>query len=476
MKKSHYFPEPKMPHENALLTAWKRTLGWRGAAAAIFDPTGGTLRTFAGIELEALKIARLFHNLPAGSVVAVQLGNSERWPEVLLALWRRELVPMPLEDYVSETDMAVTLGTIRAAALVTNIGGPMIVHSRPVPPDAHLWAGPAPDFLKLNPVREGVPRAVRFRAGQLLADCEQICAAMEITEQDVNFGVIPFAQSYGFSSLLAPLLTQGVRLVVSRELTPRAVLDGLAATGATVLPGTPALFQKLLEQQHLPELPALRLCISEGALLPKQTGGMFSLKFGRKVHVFYGAPECGGISYDATEERRYEDGYVGTPIPGVEVTRAGEEAGPIEVRGAAVGDGYFPAADPLVLGGRRFVPADLVRTTPRGLYVVGRTAEVILVAGRRLNPNEVESQIAKCPGVIQAVVFGVPSESRGEEPVACVTGEGIDAAGVLQFCQETLSPWQMPRDVWVVGEIPASERGRIDRRALAASYLARGAR
>ncbi len=466
---------PTISPENSVLTAWKRTLGWRGAVPAILDPSGATLRTFTEIELEAMKIARLFDHVPTGSVVAVQLGNSERWPEVLLALWRRKLVPMPLADYVSETEMAVTLGTIRAAALVTNVGGPMVVHHRPVPPGAHRWVGPAPDFLKLTSGTTSAPRAIRFRAEQLLADCEQICAAMGITEQDLNFGVIPFSHSYGFCNLIMPLLTQGVRLVASRDRMPRAVLDGIAATGATVFPGTPVFFQKFAEMEQLPEMPALRLCISAGAPLPKPAAGMFTAKFGRKIHVFYGSSECGGISYDATEERRYESGYVGTPIRGVEVTLEGEEAGPIEVRGAAVGDGYFPTADENVLGAGRFIPGDLVRRTPRGLYLAGRTSDVINVAGRKLNPPEIEARIAECPGVVQAVVFGVPSELRGEEPVACVAGQGIDAAGVLRFCQGKLSPWQMPRDVWVVGEIPASERGKIDRRALALRYLARAA-
>ncbi len=466
---------PETPPENALLTAWKMTLGRRGGAAAILDPEGGTLRTFTGIELEVLKIARMFDRIPAGSAVGVQLGNSEYWPEVLLALWRRRLVPLPLGDDLDGTAMAMALGTIRAAALVTNAGGPMVVQRRPVPPDAHLWTGPTPDFLKLTSGTTSAPRAIRFRAAQLMADCDQICAAMGLTEHDVNYGVIPFSHSYGFSNLILPLLTQGLRLVASRDRMPRAVLHGLAATSATVFPGTPVFFLKFAELDELPELPSLRLCISAGAPLPKAAAGVFTARFGRKVHAFYGSSECGGISYDASPERRYEEGYVGTPLPRVEIAQEGKEAGPIVVRSAAVGDGYFPTGQPGGLGAGRFVPGDLVRRTERGLYLTGRTSDVINVAGRKLNPLEVEARVAECPGVTQAVVFGVPSVLRGEEPVACVAGPGLDAAAVLRFCQQALSPWQMPRDVWIVEEIPASERGKINRRALAAQYLARRA-
>lgn len=466
---------PDLPHANALLTAWWATLGWRGNAPAILDSRGELLRTFFEIEIEALKITRMFDRIPPGSVVAVQLGNGERWPEVLLALWRRRLVPMPLPDHLSETGLAITLGTIRAAALVTNAGGPMIVHRRPVPPEAHLWGGHAPDFLKLTSGTTSAPRAIRFRAEQLVADGEQICRGMGIGEHDLNYGVIPFSHSYGFSSLLVPLLTHGIALVASHDRMPRAVLDGLAATGATVFPGTPVFFQKFADMNQLPALPALRLCISAGAPLPKHAAGMFSAKFGRKVHTFYGSSECGGISYDAADDRLYQEGYVGTPLPGVEIEQEGEEAGPIVVRSPAVGDGYFPAADDAVLGGGSFVPGDLVRRTARGLYLTGRTSDVINVAGRKLNPLEVEARVAECPGVRQAVVFGVPSALRGEEPVACVAGEGLDEAGVLRHCQQSLAPWQMPRAVWIVDEIPATERGKINRRELAARYVARAA-
>ena len=464
---------PERPHDNALLTAWWATLGSKGNAPAILDPRGELLRTFFEIEIEALKFSRMFDRIPPGSVVAVQLGNGERWPEVLLGLWRRRLVPMPLPDQMSETEMAITLGTIRAAALVTNAQGPMIVHRRPVPPEAHLWGGPAPDLLKLTSGTTSAPRAIRFRAEQLVADGEQICRGMGISERDVNYGVIPFSHSYGFSSLIVPLLTHGVALVATRDRMPRAVLDGLAATGATVFPGTPVFFQKFAAMDRLPELPALRLCISAGAPLPKQAAGMFTAKFGRKVHSFYGASECGGISYDASDERLYQEGCVGTPLPGVEIEHEGEGGGPIVVRGPAVGDGYFPAADDAVLGGGSFVPGDIVQRTARGLFLTGRTSDLINVAGRKLNPLEVEARVAECPGVRQAVVFGVPSPLRGEEPVACVAGEGINEAGVLRHCQQSLAPWQMPRAVWIVDEIPVTERGKISRRELATRYLAR---
>jgi acyl-CoA synthetase (AMP-forming)/AMP-acid ligase II len=457
--------------ENPILAAWQITLSRFGPSPAIYAPTGAVLRTFMQIGLEALKIGRLFERIPPHSVVAVQMGNTELWPELLIALWRRKLIPLPLGD-MGQTELAYTLGTCRAAALVTNQGGPLIVHRRPVAEDATRWPGLEPEFLKLTSGTTSASRAVRFQASQLLADCENICVTMGLTDLDTCYGIIPLSHSYGFSNLITPLLARGVRLVVSRDRVPRAILNGLAATNATVFPATPVFFQKLGDLDQAPDLPSLRLCISAGAPLTKAAAGRFSVKYGIKVHTFYGSSECGGIAYDASEERLYEDGFVGTPLYGVEVNHTSEEAGPIEVCGDAVGTGYFPTEDREVLGEGRFVPPDLVQRAERGLYLVGRTSEVINVAGRKLNPHEVEARLAEFPGVKQAVVFGIDSPLRGEEPVACVVGDDLARDAILRFCQEKLSAWQVPRDVWLVGEIPTNERGKISRRTLAENYRA----
>ena len=207
-----------------------------------------------------------------------------------------------------------------------------------------------------------------------------------------------------------------------------------------------------------------------GAPLAPVVGERFTARFGLKLHTFYGASECGGIAYDGTEEPRYEEGFVGAAMSGLVISPL--EDGRITVRSAAAGEGYFPDADAALRDGC-FTPGDLIEWTPRGLAIVGRAADFINVAGRKLNPATVEQCLLKCPGVRQAVLFGAPCVNRGEEAVACVAGEGIDTAGVLRFCHENLSPWQVPRDIWIVPKIDVNDRGKISRRQLAAQYLAR---
>ncbi len=450
-----------------LLAAWVETLSKFQNRPAILDVAGETLRTFADIEAESRQAARRFDGLSPRAVVAIRMGNRPCWPALLLALFRRGLIPLPLGQHMESGELAAALETCGVGALVGAEGGGNSVTRKSVAGNRKYSDA---DFLKLTSGTTSAPRAIRFRAAQLLADCDQICTTMGFGPDDLNFGVIPFSHSYGFSNLLLPLICRGVPLVASDDRLPRAILDGLATSRATVFPGIPVFFQKLAELESASAIPHLRLCISAGAPLPPGVGEKFTARFGGKIHTFYGASECGGIAYDASEEARYEEGFVGTAMRGVGISPI--EDGRIAIRSAAAGDGYFPEDDPALRDGC-FVPGDFVESSARGLTLVGRASDIINVAGRKLSPASVEPFLLQIPGVRQAIVFGVPCAQRGEEAIACIAGEGIDAASVLRFCREKLSPWQVPRAIWIVPEIAANDRGKISRRLLAERYLKR---
>ena len=344
------------------------------------------------------------------------------------------------------------------------------------------WGDQPPTLFKLTSGTTSAPRMIRFRSENLLADCDQICETMGIADVDLNFGVIPISHSYGFSNLLTPLIARGVPTVLSRDRTPRAVLDDLARTKATVFPGTPVFFQAFCEMENPPPLPELRLCISAGAPLPLATAQKFREKFGLAIHSFYGASECGGICYD--REARHEiEGYVGTAMKGVdlETIDANGEASQIRVRSAAAGDGYFPEADSEKLGNGIFVPDDLLAREGNGLKIVGRVSDVINVAGKKVNPAEVEEVLLRFPGLRQAVAFGRAAGAglRNEEVAACVSGDvdpstglrrSLSESALLEFCRRSLSAWQVPKRIFIVDAIPANERGKISRGELAKRF------
>lgn len=458
--------------EDPLLSAWAETLLRRRDNPAIFDTQRQVLCRFR--EIEALSRDHEngpLQNLRAGEIAAIQIGNHAHWPALLLACLRREIVVLPLERTMSEQERASALQTCRVSGLITEVEAGV---ERLVDPGVIDWNERQPVLLKLTSGTTAAPRAIRFRSTQLLADATQICDTMGLTEKDLNFAVIPLSHSYGFSNLITPLLVRSVPMAISTDRMPRAVLDDLARTESTVFPGMPLFFQAFAEMNETPALPKLRLCISAGAPLSGRVAQNFREKFGLPIHSFYGASECGGICYDGAATETLE-GFVGTPMQGVELEPldSSAEATQVRVRSAAVGDGYFPEPEPDKLGDGSFLPDDLVTIREAKVRIVGRLSDMINVAGKKVNPAEVEAHLLRHESVRQAVVFGRASALRNQEVVACVVAaKKTNEATLLEFCRARLSGWQVPKRIFLLETLPANERGKISRRELAEYFAA----
>src|SRR6266513_1212656 len=323
-----------MKATDGLLKRWEAILARKGDAPAIFNTHGQINRTFRAIDEYACKFESKIDSFAAGTVIAVQIGNHEDWPSILIACLRRGMIVLPLEQSMSDQQRDAAAKICRASGIIERAGKVRVLeHEQP------NWQGNNPALLKLTSGTTAAPRAIRFGSEQLLADCEQICETMGVSDVDLNLGVIPISHSYGFSNLLTPLIVRGVPMVMSRDPTPRAGLADLARTNASVFPGMPLFYQAFCEIENVPALPRLRLCISAGAPLPIRVTRQFQEKFQMPIHSFYGASECGGICYDRDASRVIE-GFVGQPMKGVdlEIIDPSAVSSQVRVRSAAVGD------------------------------------------------------------------------------------------------------------------------------------------
>jgi len=352
-----------MKSPDPLLDSWQQTLRLTKDGPAILNTYGEILRKISDIEERAREFESNLEKFTPGSVIAVQIGNHEDWPSILIACLRRQLVVLPLEQSINDQQRDAALRLCKARAVVSDVpdGNSLEIFRLRTSGAAADWPEPQPSLLKLTSGTTAAPRAIRFRSHQLLADCNQICDTMGISDADLNFGVIPISHSYGFSNLLTPLIARGVPMVVSRDRTPRAILSDLIRSNATVFPGMPVFYQAFCEMEQVPVLPKLRLCISAGAPLPRAVAKKFRDKFNLRIHSFYGSSECGGICYDR-ETTNEEEGFVGRPMKGVgiELLDPNAAASQIQVRSAAVADGYFPESDEEKLSDGIFVPDDLL--------------------------------------------------------------------------------------------------------------------
>jgi long-chain acyl-CoA synthetase len=449
--------------------AWANVLQRHGPQTAIYGNDREVLRTFADIESERSVWRDKLSSLPKGSTILVQLAEDAAWPAIFLATLDLSLVMVPLETEVAgqQLDNVVKVTGPHAAIRSKELSR---LHSDPAD-----WTAPQPDLLKITSGTTGLPRAIRFRESQLFSDCRNICSSMGLLPEDINFGAIPFAHSYGFSNLVTPLLYQGTRFVCSRDRLPRAIYRHIEESEATVLPATPAIFQALSSLNDCDHLGAIRICISAGAPLPAETVQQFYRRYNLRIHSFYGSSECGGIMFDREGRLDVPSGFVGTPLDGVQITRLPNDR--IEITGANVGDDYFPDQDSETLQTGRFRPGDLVRWLGESAQLYGRASDFINIAGKKIHPSLVEEHIRKLAGVIEVIAFGVPSPTRNEDLVVLVMcNPPVPRQTLEAHCRAGLADWQVPRDFEIVEKLPVNARGKIKRSELAAEYVTKRAR
>jgi len=333
--------------------------------------------------------------------------------------------------------------------------------------------------IKLTSGTAGAPRGVATTAAQLVADAITILIGMRIHEQDVGIGVIPLSHSYGLSSLLMPLVIQGSPILITPSSVPGMFIEALAIEEPAFFPGVPYLYELATRDVAARfRRRGLHTCISAGALLPAATAEAFNARFGLPVRAFYGTSETGGITFDASpggDAAMKVEGCVGTPLPGVSV-RLEPETSRVIVRSAAVASGYLGKTfgKTEASGGFRdggFVTADVGRFEPRDgrceLRLTGRIGAVVNVAGRKVDPREVEQAILGLADVRESAVLGVPDPVRGESLAAfIVAGPEVTREKILANLRGMLAPWKVPRQVFLVERMPRTERGKLNTEAL----------
>ena len=119
-----------------------------------------------------------------------------------------------------------------------------------------------------------------------------------------------------------------------------------------------------------------------------------------------------------------------------------------------------------------FKTGDLGRVDEDGfLYITGRKKDLIIVAGEKASPREIEDLLLQHPAVAEAAVLGKKDAGRGEVVMAFVTakeGQPLKPDELRDFCrQRGLAQWKVPREVRVIEELPHSPTGKVLKRVLA---------
>ena len=457
------------------------------SAVAVQTIETGATTTFSELASDCAAIERALAELGIGRGTAVVsfVGNRPIFFSIAAACMEAGAALVPLGE-ATDAEAIALVEQAGAAAVITDRGLPLRTEeTRALGADVqlHKLAGradppryPPSAILKLTSGSTHLPKAAIASEQHLVNDGRHIIEAMGIGPNDVSFACIPLSHSYAIGNVVMPLLWQGSRVALRQSFSPSQFVRDVANTGSTVFPGVPFMFERIRSIEGIDRLPTcLRLLITAGARIDAGTVSWFREHLDRKVHSFYGSSETGGITYDDSDEMS-DPMHVGRAMPETAVSirphEHGLSAGRIFVEGNAVAFGYAHPEEGdtvSVFGDNGFLTGDLGCIDDRGrLVLTGRVSPLVNVAGRKVDPAEVERRLLELPGIADARVLGVACDTRGQEVVAFLvrTDAALTPIAIRQRLAETLSTHKIPRRFVFVDRFPVDARGKVDRHAL----------
>ncbi|MGH2956086.1 MAG: acyl-CoA synthetase [Solirubrobacterales bacterium] len=269
---------------------------------------------------------------------------------------------------------------------------------------------------------------------------------------------------------IAPWLRGAAALIHDGRFHPEERLAILQRERVNVLCQAPTEYRILAKRAELRPIASLRRLISAGEPLNPEVIAHFRERLGLAIGDGYGQTETGALTgMRPDEDDPARDGSMGRPLPGIEVRVA---EGELQVKPETV-----PTFFSHYLGGRPFdgewwPTGDHVRQDEDGyLWFEGRDDDIIVTAGYRVGPFEVESALVSHPAVVEAAAVAAPDEERGSVVKAVVVlGEGEPSDELARELQEhakrVTAPYKYPRIVEFASELPKTPSGKIRRAEL----------
>jgi acyl-CoA synthetase (AMP-forming)/AMP-acid ligase II len=336
----------------------------------------------------------------------------------------------------------------------------------------------------------GRPKRVPLAHANLSISAGNVARSYALGPEDVSLCVMPLFHVHGLvASTLATLATGGT-VVVPSKFNPLSFWRVARDCGVTWYSAVPTLHQLLLARADATAAPSgrppgterLRFIRSCSASLPPQVMRDLEAAFGAPVLEAYGMTEAAHqMSSNPLPPAERKPGSVGRgtdvriSIMDARGTHLPQgERGEVVIQGPNVIRGYEnnPEANASSFTDGWFRTGDQGFLDAAGyLTLVGRLKELINRGGEKISPREIDEVLLAHPSVAEAVCFGVPHPTWGEEVAAAVVvRDGVTESDLLAFCRERLADYKRPKQIHITDAIPRTATGKIQRGAVARAY------
>src|ERR1700759_5468550 len=477
----------------------------RDKLAMIHEDYAGSVRRLEWGEMQDLanRFANVLvaHGVERGDRVAMLLPPTPETAAAFFGTWKTGAILLSMSVLYGDDGIRHRLTDSSAKVLVTNqanagrIERSMVEHLL-ILDDELLGQGTTAfepvDTAATNPAQlyyssgtTGLAKGILHAHRYILAH-EEFIYCHDLRDGEVFHGMGEWAWAPGICPLLGPWRMGAVQAVYQREggFDPHKQLDFLSRHGVTNVFGTPTAIRSMMSISdagtRYPQ--KFRIVCSAGEPLHPDAIRWFREQYGLTVLDYYGLTESYPLcaNYPFMEVR---EGSMGRPMPGWDVQILDEDEHPVaqgergEICLKARSNPHYPLgywrndeAARETFGGDWFHSKDAATMDEDGyVWYAGRADGVIISAGSRIGPFEVESACIEHPAVREAAAVASPDERRGNIVKAfIVLAEGHEASDALAdeikaFVRARLSAYAYPRRIEFVTDLPKTLTGKIRR-------------
>lgn len=434
-----------------------------------------------------------------GDCVGVLMSKREEYLLSVLALWRLGAVLVPM--FTAFSTGAVRLRTEGSGARLVLTEAAYLAAVSPIEDvETLVVEDDFEDLLKATPLASpvavgadgllamlftsgttGKPKGVPIPVRALSAFSAYMIFGLDVADEDVFWNAADPGWAYGlYYGILGPMATGHANILANIPFSPQGVKAVMSTLGVTNFAGAPTMYRAMAKSPEF-GTHGLRRASSAGEPLTSDIAAWAETGLGVEVRDHYGQTEHGMVIANGWHDSvrgAVKPGSMGPTLPGFAATVRDEQL-LLSVPDSPLMffKGYHgspeKSAERFLDGGKWYVTGDSARADEEGhFYFSARDDDVILAAGYRIGPFDVESVLSTHDAVADVAVVGKPDEMRGEIVVAYVvttpgrSGDETLAKELQELVRTEYSAHAYPRLVRFVESLPKTPSGKIQRNLL----------
>jgi acyl-coenzyme A synthetase/AMP-(fatty) acid ligase len=451
--------------------------------------------TFGEIADSAARLAGglLARGVTRGDVVMTLIGNRPQWVLTMVACFRIGAVALPCNEQLRAKDLRQRLSAARPRLIVADernageltaaldaesdltcevilIPDPSLLDHEPAPAVELDARDPCLITFTSGTTGEakGIVHGQRYLPGQLL----QASHWLDARPGDLVWCTAASGWSKSARNVfIAPWMRGAAALLHDARFDPAQRLEVLAAERVNVLCMAPTEYRVIAKRARLEPVASLRGLVAAGEALNPEVLRAFRDATGLEIRDGYGQTETGQLT-GVPAGGAVRPGSMGQPLPGValevvdgELVLADPASDPTFFVGYLDGE-PAPEQEPWRTGDRVHQDEDGY------LYFEGRADDLIISAGYRIGPFEVESALVSHTAVAEAAVVAAPDDERGSVVRAVIVlRDGFQPSDTLaqelqDHVKQETAPYKYPRIVDFAAELPKTASGKVQRAIL----------